>query len=69
MKYKAGIAVDSVLFRNYNYHDIKAEIAGADGQHRFKVTAGDPSLTCDLGGTVSFGESLTGADISGLIYG
>ncbi|HWR74138.1 MAG TPA: translocation/assembly module TamB domain-containing protein, partial [Bacteroidales bacterium] len=65
MKYEAGIAVDSVLFRNYNYHDIKAEIAGADGKHRFKVTAGDPSLTCDLGGTVSFGESLTGADIAG----
>jgi translocation and assembly module TamB len=65
MKYKGGVAVDSVLFRNYNYHDIKAEIAGADGQHRFTVTAGDPSLICDLGGTVSFGESLTGAGISG----
>ncbi len=65
MKYKGGIVVDSVLFRNYNYHDIKAEIAGTDGQHRFTVTTGDPSLTCDLGGTVSFGESLTGASITG----
>ena len=65
MKYKGGIVVDSVLFRNYNYHDIKAEIAGTDGHHRFTVTAGDPSLTCDLGGTVSFGETLTGASITG----
>ena len=65
MKYKGGIVVDSVLFRNYNYHDIKAEIAGIYGKHRFTVTSGDPSLTCDLGGIVSFGESLTGAVISG----
>ena len=65
MKYRARIVVDSVLYRDYNYHDIKAEITGANGQHRFAVNVNDPSLTCDLGGTVDFGDALTGAGISG----
>jgi hypothetical protein len=65
MRIKATLLIDSVLFREYNYHDIRAEIAGDNGQHRFAVNAGDPSFTCDLGGTVTFNDGLTGAGIAG----
>ena len=65
MKIKATLLIDSVLFREYNYHDIRAEIAGDNGHHRFTVNTGDPSFTCDLGGTVTFNDGLTGAGLSG----
>ena len=65
MTVKAALFVDSVFFREYDYHDIRIEIAGDNGHHRFAINAEDPSFTCDLDGTVSFGESLTGAGVSG----
>ncbi len=65
MKIKATLLIDSVLFREYNYQDIRAEIAGDNGHFRFAVNAGDPSFTCDLGGTVTFNDGLTGAGLSG----
>ncbi len=30
-----------------------------------RLTLSDPSFTCDLGGTVTFGDGLTGAGLSG----
>lgn len=66
MRLKASIEIDTAVYKEYDYKNIKLHLDGDRGIYSFGVDAADPALKSNLTGELRLSDSQSGGRIAGL---